>query len=1360
MAYGMSWIPGRNAPALRTRELDVATCQIMGNLFTNLSKLAAHNLLQVHHDVCGRKKTHGGVRRCTVISAVAILTGVSKFKIAHYKESFDDDPAAFGAGFEKSTVKHDEKCNSDLEENVHSLPEVELCSTVNAHESSDDELDLEQPLAREGLLGKWKTHEQYAVGMRLAELSTMWHVNGWSVEEFAPFVSWASKHFPAAFGNINHSKFFLNNFLPSLVMTAHTGIASQLHAIVPATGLPSFLSRVLDIVSIKGRSLLPLIHVFTGPDGHLSWALLGCPCLEYREQKQCQSGQPLAPSEQLSGPAAATTATDCHAGHEELFGFHKAKQIVQTVHSQESKFHIHRDDRAMRLITSIADNAIQGPNSVHFSREERRVDNIEADVLAEAICKFHLADSGGSSADKLFFETLLYDRLVRLVRRHFAWGTGDLILRSVAEKFSTLAKYFQQQQDDRLLQAAEAETQGQPLAAQRLRFSANKCGQEAQALHRAGWTQWFRPRAPKADGTRKVVWQTKSRESFFQIYGLVYWGILARMQQTLERARITAREQGSTVTKNTGMRTREMCAWRSLGKAMTDQRVLMFNLGRADFRKGNLAVFAMEVQSSLCTASTRRASAFGEKMLKDIGTLVEMRGIVNMMRAMCSGLILVDADPASGGGKLLTNKFRFDAPRKCMPTKTTLWTMFRTFLAHRCWRAFPNLAAKLPEIIFGGSYRGISLHARIFDDPNLPLEDTGHSIAEKRAKVAAARDVRFDIAVKTIDRIISWAKTERRELLNRILQLKTIPARAPVAQGDGLPYVGELEFLENLPSTPSQPLAGGSGPQPNNIDNHEVDENDESVLDRHSFAPKRRQRDVTQNVSQSDAPKDAFLDVFVGDFIADEKLVQTAAMDLADACARMSDIASIPQVVTPTELHALGSISEQVQSSSSSEEEESNSAFGEQPPVVPIETHRLPCTEKSEDWIIHRNTPDKSFRIERHCLFLKRQQAQQQEISDDRTKFLSEIEILFGPELITHSYSLASLHQPLAALWEYCSGRFWNVPPTADSIFQKVMKCAPPPEVHKPFTFEEFGAEYNRFRAWLQSVEQHPAGHEFFKVSLLRVRHLTTNNMFDVHLSEVNGASLWQPRWVPKLGSHLSTKRHGTCELIGIVKTPDMNRFYSYCQSTSLQEVRARRVWHFAVAYQLFTHASVTSQSLAECVGSFLQILKRRDVNDRRAIKTLVWATQLKSIGLKGMGNEEGILSMALNLYFDAKGPEGWHFQAKRSVRSVFDDRCVQRSVAVRLQRQPQWISTPLLDLIKSGQVKLAKSLPRPELAIIPQEEMVEYKKMSMHYKRQRVAQVAERQLDPKTMSDTLWNRLGICTTSLPTYLRPGHGRR
>jgi Xaa-Pro aminopeptidase len=74
---------------------------------------------------------------------------------------------------------------------------------------------------------------------------------------------------------------------------------------------------------------------------------------------------------------------------------------------------------------------------------------------------------------------------------------------------------------------ADASAKHQPSATERFAKHAQKCGAEAVALRRVGWTKWSRPRAPKADGTRKVVWQTQTRDHFFQLYGLVSWGLLA-----------------------------------------------------------------------------------------------------------------------------------------------------------------------------------------------------------------------------------------------------------------------------------------------------------------------------------------------------------------------------------------------------------------------------------------------------------------------------------------------------------------------------------------------------------------------------------------------------------------------------------------------------------------------------------------------------------------------------------------------------------------------------------------------------------------------------------------------------------------
>ena len=115
---------------------------------------------------------------------------------------------------------------------------------------------------------------------------------------------------------------------------------------------------------------------------------------------------------------------------------------------------------------------------------------------------------------------------------------------------------------------------------------------------------------------------------FFKIYGLNFWGIQARMHQSLENVREACTKQGRDVTAKTGMRTKEMRAWRSLGRAMLDIHMLVFNLGRSDFRGRHLRAYAIEVQSSLSTSAPESAVAMGHTMLLAVGSLVEMRGIL------------------------------------------------------------------------------------------------------------------------------------------------------------------------------------------------------------------------------------------------------------------------------------------------------------------------------------------------------------------------------------------------------------------------------------------------------------------------------------------------------------------------------------------------------------------------------------------------------------------------------------------------------------------------------------------------------------------------------------------------------------
>ena len=124
-------------------------------------------------------------------------------------------------------------------------------------------------------------HPHYKIGMNLASLATLWAVEGWPKHKFQAFVAWAATRFPFEFGTMNNSARWISEFSLSLRSALHTAICSEIHAIVPATGMPSFLSRVIDVVSTKaGASLMPTIHVYTSVKDGLQWCLVGCPSLE------------------------------------------------------------------------------------------------------------------------------------------------------------------------------------------------------------------------------------------------------------------------------------------------------------------------------------------------------------------------------------------------------------------------------------------------------------------------------------------------------------------------------------------------------------------------------------------------------------------------------------------------------------------------------------------------------------------------------------------------------------------------------------------------------------------------------------------------------------------------------------------------------------------------------------------------------------------------------------------------------------------------------------------------------------------------------------------------------------------------
>ena len=112
----------------------------------------------------------------------------------------------------------------------------------------------------------------------------------------------------------------------------------------------------------------------------------------------------------------------------------------------EHAFAITRSVREHRLVLTVADQAMAGPGSIRFVEHEAVVDKLEHDALKEGVCAFHAVDCAGAGSDRAFPEVEYQDRFLRLVRHHFKWGTGRIILRSLASEWAKRQRNLRHEQ--------------------------------------------------------------------------------------------------------------------------------------------------------------------------------------------------------------------------------------------------------------------------------------------------------------------------------------------------------------------------------------------------------------------------------------------------------------------------------------------------------------------------------------------------------------------------------------------------------------------------------------------------------------------------------------------------------------------------------------------------------------------------------------------------------------------------------------------------------------------------------------------------------------------------------------------------
>ena len=168
--------------------------------------------------------------------------------------------------------------------------------------------------------------------------------------------------------------------------------------------------------------------------------------------------------------------------------------------------------------------------------------------------------------------------------------------------------------------------------------------------------------------------------------------------------------------------------------------------------------------------------------------------------------------------------------------------------------------------------------------------------------------------------------------------------------------------------------------------------------------------------------------------------------------------------------------------------------------------------------------------------------------------------------------------------------------------------------------------------------------------------------------------------------------------------------------------------------------------------------------------------------GLRGHGDEEGILADALNTHFNGQGPDCWHMRRRRRDSVHPDGAAMTRAILerrMRLQHCPPWVSSPLRDVDRRGEQLYCKRLPRPQdfsaLAaggVIRKGNLSapgDTQGMGSSAKRARGAESSARreswhaakcEATPSTLSEILWSMLKISSSSIAHTHRPGKSFR
>ena len=209
-----------------------------------------------------------------------------------------------------------------------------------------------------------------------------------------------------------------------------------------------------------------------------------------------------------------------------------------------------------------------------------------------------------------------------------------------------------------------------------------------------------------------------------------------------------------------------------------------------------------------------------------------------------------------------------------------------------------------------------------------------------------------------------------------------------------------------------------------------------------------------------------------------------------------------------------------------------------------------------------------------------------------------------------------------------------------------------PPEALQGFSFEESIDQYWRFREWLRGVSRSHVGREFRTLVRVRLDVLDDTAAVGAKDSGTPAVGAKSSHWaspavikeakdftfIPAVGATVTSAMHGRCRVLEVETRVCNTRLMRFVLATGIMEIQCRRVWHAVRAYHRCALLSVPSESIAETAGRVLSDAATKATGRPKPVDVFVRAAHIRLAGLRGHGGEEGVLSDALNLYFNARG--------------------------------------------------------------------------------------------------------------------------